>query len=67
MMKPGGDMDWQERMLRIAPQHWDITGLVAARRVLVLPLECNTVWLRPPLGALGTNVEAVSGLSTRCD
>ena len=34
MMKPSGDVDWQGWMHRTAPKQWDITGLMAARRVL---------------------------------
>jgi aminoglycoside phosphotransferase (APT) family kinase protein len=34
MMKPSGDVDWQGWMHRTAPKQWDITGLMAVRRVL---------------------------------
>jgi hypothetical protein len=34
IMKPSGDADWQSWMHRTAPQQWDITGIMAARRVL---------------------------------
>ena len=35
IMKPTRDKDWQSWMDRTAPQRWDLSGLVAARRVLL--------------------------------
>ncbi|MCJ1402549.1 hypothetical protein MMC11_005769 [Xylographa trunciseda] len=34
IMKPSMDDDWQVWMNHTAPQQWDLTGIVAARRVL---------------------------------
>ncbi|KAL9023071.1 MAG: hypothetical protein Q9196_007400 [Gyalolechia fulgens] len=34
IMKPTRDKDWQSWMDRTAPQRWDLSGIVAARRVL---------------------------------
>ncbi|KAI9810371.1 MAG: hypothetical protein M1826_003647 [Phylliscum demangeonii] len=34
IMKPSSNHDWQRWMERTAPQKWDISGIVAARRVL---------------------------------
>ena len=34
IMKPRKDVDWKEWMNRTAPQRWDLSGIVAARRVL---------------------------------
>jgi hypothetical protein len=34
IMKPTTEENWQTWMDRTAPQQWDLSGLVAARRVL---------------------------------
>ncbi len=34
IMKPTRDRDWQSRMDRVATQRWDLSGIIAARRVL---------------------------------
>jgi aminoglycoside phosphotransferase (APT) family kinase protein len=34
IMKPSADEDWQSWMDRTAPQKWDLSGIIAARRVL---------------------------------
>ena len=34
IMKPSDDCDWQRHMVQTAPEKWDLSGIVAARRVL---------------------------------